>query len=162
MGTIKMWISQVVTTTLGKILNRLGFKENERGVVLPSGKCYLLTDVWLCLILYSDYLKFTLPLAHSLALIAWGGIEWYDGYARANQTSQLHDTLRWGTDWLMKAHPDANTLYVQVGSGNVDNNYWGKPYFWLECADKTWLTDCPYFRSWHRHSYAKTLLCNHH
>ncbi|KAI8089409.1 Six-hairpin glycosidase-like protein [Halteromyces radiatus] len=72
-----------------------------------------------------DYLKFTLPLAHSLALISWGGIEWYDGYTKANQASYLHDTVRWGTDWLMKAHPDSNTLYVQVGSGDIDNNYWG-------------------------------------
>lgn len=76
--------------------------------------------------LYRDYLKFTLPLAHSLSLISWGGIEWYDGYTKANQTKALQSTIRWGTDWLIKAHPDANTLYVQVGSGEVDNNYWGK------------------------------------
>ncbi|KAI8339118.1 Six-hairpin glycosidase-like protein [Chlamydoabsidia padenii] len=72
-----------------------------------------------------DYLKFTLPLAHSLALISWGGIEWYDGYARANQTGYLQSTIRWGTDWLLKAHPNPDTLYVQVGSGHIDNNYWG-------------------------------------
>lgn len=24
-----------------------------------------------------------------------------------------------------KAHPDDNTLIVQVGDANVDNNYWG-------------------------------------
>jgi endoglucanase len=59
-------------------------------------------------------------------LISWGGIEWYDGYTKANQTKALQSTIRWGTDWLIKAHPDANTLYVQVGSGEVDNNYWGK------------------------------------
>ncbi|CAO3594135.1 unnamed protein product [Absidia cylindrospora] len=72
-----------------------------------------------------DYMKFTLPLAHSLTLISWGGIEWYDGYTRANQSGYLQSTIRWGTDWLLKAHPDANTLYVQIGSGKIDNNYWG-------------------------------------
>ncbi|ORZ24128.1 Six-hairpin glycosidase-like protein [Absidia repens] len=72
-----------------------------------------------------DYMKFTLPLAHSLTLISWGGMEWYDGYTRANQSGYLQSTIRWGTDWLLKAHPDANTLYVQVGSGKIDNNYWG-------------------------------------
>ncbi|KAI8147607.1 Six-hairpin glycosidase-like protein [Fennellomyces sp. T-0311] len=72
-----------------------------------------------------DYLKFTQPLAHSLALIAWGAIEFYDGYVKAGQTGYLRDTIRWGTDYLIKAHPEANVLYVQVGDGQVDNNYWG-------------------------------------
>ncbi|KAI9493008.1 Six-hairpin glycosidase-like protein [Zychaea mexicana] len=72
-----------------------------------------------------DYLKFTLPLSHSIALIAWGGIEWFDGYQKANQTEYLRNTVRWGTDWLMKAHPSDNELYVQVGDGEIDNNYWG-------------------------------------
>lgn len=34
------------------------------------------------------------------------------------------ETLRWGFDWMMKAHPSADVLYVQVGDGKVDNNYW--------------------------------------
>ncbi|KAI8393647.1 Six-hairpin glycosidase-like protein [Radiomyces spectabilis] len=72
-----------------------------------------------------DYLKFTLPLAHSLTLLAWGAIEWFDGYEKAKQTQYLDNTIRWGTDWLMKAHPQPNVLYVQVGDGDVDNNYWG-------------------------------------
>jgi hypothetical protein len=33
--------------------------------------------------------------------------------------------LKWGTDWIIQAHPDANTFYVQVGDGSIDNNYWG-------------------------------------
>ncbi|KAG0165755.1 hypothetical protein DFQ28_008331 [Apophysomyces sp. BC1034] len=72
-----------------------------------------------------DYLKFTVPLSHSLALIAWGAIEWYDGYVKANQANYLQEMMRWGMDWLIKAHPEPNVLYVQVGDGNVDNNYWG-------------------------------------
>ncbi|KAI7854298.1 Six-hairpin glycosidase-like protein [Circinella umbellata] len=72
-----------------------------------------------------DYLKFTLPLSHSIVLMAWGGIEWFDGYQKANQVNYLRDTIRWGTDWLIKAHPSDNELYVQVGEGDVDNNYWG-------------------------------------
>lgn len=34
------------------------------------------------------------------------------------------ETLRWGFDWMMKAHPSADVLYVGVGDGKVDNNYW--------------------------------------
>ncbi|EPB90432.1 hypothetical protein HMPREF1544_02798 [Mucor circinelloides 1006PhL] len=72
-----------------------------------------------------DYLKFSLPLSYSLTTIAWGAIQWFDGYQKANQVSYLKDMIKWGTDWVIQAHPDANTFYVQVGDGNIDNNYWG-------------------------------------
>ncbi|KAJ8661935.1 hypothetical protein O0I10_002266 [Lichtheimia ornata] len=72
-----------------------------------------------------DYLKFTLPLAHSITLLAWGGIEWFGGYSKAKQIEYLRNTIRWGTDYLIKAHPEPNVLYVQVGDGDIDNNYWG-------------------------------------
>lgn len=61
-------------------------------------------------------MKFTLPLAHSIAFLSWGAIEWYDGYTKASQTEYLRDTIRWGTDWLIKAHPKDDVLYVQVST----------------------------------------------
>ncbi|ORX52671.1 Six-hairpin glycosidase [Hesseltinella vesiculosa] len=72
-----------------------------------------------------DYLKFTLPLAHSLTLMAWGGLHWYDAFVNTQQDQYFQSTMRWGTDWLLKAHPNPNTLYVMVGLADVDNNYWG-------------------------------------
>lgn len=60
-----------------------------------------------------------------MTTIAWGAIQWFDGYQKANQASYLRDMLKWGTDWIIQAHPDANTFYVQVGDGSIDNNYWG-------------------------------------
>jgi hypothetical protein len=39
------------------------------------------------------------------------------GYDDAGQTAYLDSTLRWGLDWLIKAHPNSDTLYVQVGNG---------------------------------------------
>ena len=47
------------------------------------------------------------------------------GYDAANQTAYLDDMLRWGLDWLIKAHPSENTLFIQVGDSSVDNAYWG-------------------------------------
>ena len=73
-------------------------------------------------ILFRDYLKFTLPLSHSIVLMAWGGIEWFDGYQKANQVNYLRDTVRWGTDWLIKAHPSDNELYVQVKKKELGHN----------------------------------------
>ncbi|KAJ2914293.1 hypothetical protein MD484_g6157, partial [Candolleomyces efflorescens] len=52
---------------------------------------------------------------------------YYDagGYDVANQTAYLDDMLRWGLDWLLKAHTNESTLYVLVASKDVDNSYWG-------------------------------------
>ena len=62
-----------------------------------------------------DHMKFALPLASALTLLAWGGIEYRRGYERAGQWSHLLDTIRWGTDWIMKAHVSKDVFYAQVG-----------------------------------------------
>ncbi|KAL1921943.1 uncharacterized protein VTP21DRAFT_10585 [Calcarisporiella thermophila] len=72
-----------------------------------------------------NYMKFTFPLAFALTHIAWGALEYFEGYVLAKQSEHLKDMLKWGTDWLIKAHPTNTTLFVQVGTGTVDNNYWG-------------------------------------
>ncbi|KAI0356489.1 Six-hairpin glycosidase [Trametes cingulata] len=72
-----------------------------------------------------DYVKYTFPLSFTLMSICWGALDAGQGYELANQTAYLDDTLRWGLDWLIKAHPSPNTLFVQVGDGNLDNAYWG-------------------------------------
>ncbi|TBU49048.1 Six-hairpin glycosidase [Dichomitus squalens] len=72
-----------------------------------------------------DYVKFTFPMSFSMMSICFGALASGRGYDLANQTAYLDDALRWGLDWLMKAHPSPNTYYVEVGDPNVDNNYWG-------------------------------------
>ncbi|KAF9008918.1 9 glycosyl hydrolase [Cyathus striatus] len=72
-----------------------------------------------------DYIKATFPLSFSLMSICWGAIDYGKGYDTANQTAYLDGMLRWGLDWLMKAHPNDTSLIVLVGSTEIDNNYWG-------------------------------------
>ncbi|KAF9125251.1 hypothetical protein BGW39_007538 [Mortierella sp. 14UC] len=72
-----------------------------------------------------DYLKFIFPLTFTLTEICYGAIEFFEGYTLADKSHHLDQTVRWGLDWLIKAHPNNNTLYVQVGVSEVDNNYWG-------------------------------------
>ncbi|KAF9263539.1 glycoside hydrolase family 9 protein [Marasmius fiardii PR-910] len=72
-----------------------------------------------------DYIKATFPLAFTLMSICWGATDFGRGYDLANQTAYLDDMLRWGLDWLIKAHPSNNTLYVAVADPNLDNDYWG-------------------------------------
>ncbi|KAL5508435.1 hypothetical protein ACEPAH_6054 [Sanghuangporus vaninii] len=72
-----------------------------------------------------DYIKATYPLSFTLMSICWGAMEYGRGYDMANQTAYLDSMLRWGLDWLIKAHPSSDTLYVLVGDTDTDDAYWG-------------------------------------
>ncbi|KIK08366.1 glycoside hydrolase family 9 protein [Laccaria amethystina LaAM-08-1] len=73
-----------------------------------------------------DYSKDTFPLSFTLMSICWGANDFGKGYDLANQTAYLDDMLRWGLDWLIKAHPNDTTLYVLVASKDTaDGTYWG-------------------------------------
>ncbi|KAM6495698.1 glycoside hydrolase family 9 protein [Amanita muscaria] len=69
-----------------------------------------------------DYIKATFPLSFTLMSICWGATDSGKGYDLASQTPYLDDMLRWGLNWLIKAHPNDTTLYVLVGSNDT---YWG-------------------------------------
>ncbi len=67
-----------------------------------------------------DHGKFGLPLASTLSTLSWGGIQFEESYAATGQLDDLLEAVRWGTDYLLKAHGrDAagNTTYLvaQVG-----------------------------------------------
>ncbi|KAI9366902.1 Six-hairpin glycosidase-like protein [Zopfochytrium polystomum] len=64
----------------------------------------------------TSVVKYTLPLAFSLTTLAWGAIEFPEGFAAANQTAHLLDTVKWGTDYLMNCVPNSTALVVQVAS----------------------------------------------
>jgi hypothetical protein len=77
-----------------------------------------------------DHVKFGLPMAFSLTLLAWGGMEYPEAYAETEQDTRLLDTLRWGTDYFLQCHvrnPDGSTaaFYGQVGDGDLDHAAWG-------------------------------------
>ncbi len=72
-----------------------------------------------------DHVKFGLPLCSALTMLSWGGIQYGEGYRMSGQWNTLLDTVRWGTDWLLKAHTKQDELYGQVGEGTIDHEYWG-------------------------------------
>lgn len=74
-----------------------------------------------------DHVKFALPMASSMTELAWGLVQYKDAYARGGQLERMREAIRWGTDWLMKAHPSANVFYAQVGNGGLDHSFWGAP-----------------------------------
>lgn len=71
-----------------------------------------------------DQIKATFPLVHALGSLAWGYVEWPDGYKNSGQDTYLLSNLRWGMDYLIKAHPAAGTLVTEVADPNKDHQVW--------------------------------------
>ena len=79
-----------------------------------------------------DHVKFGFPLASTLSTLAWGGISFPEGYTAAGEMNSLLDAVRWGTDYLLKAHGvdhqgTTNFFIAQVGDGHADHALWSAP-----------------------------------
>ncbi|MEH0984835.1 glycoside hydrolase family 9 protein [Micromonospora sp. CPCC 205556] len=72
-----------------------------------------------------DHVKFGFPMAFSTTMLAWGAVEYRDGYVASGQLPHLLNNLRFVNDYLVKAHPAPNVLYGQVGKGDDDHKWWG-------------------------------------
>ncbi|MBE9126673.1 MULTISPECIES: glycoside hydrolase family 9 protein [unclassified Coleofasciculus] len=72
-----------------------------------------------------DHIKFGFPMAASTTLLAWGAIEYEDGYKQSGQYDLMLDNLRWVNDYFIKAHPAPTVLWGQVGQGSLDHAWWG-------------------------------------
>ncbi|MBE9127593.1 MULTISPECIES: glycoside hydrolase family 9 protein [unclassified Coleofasciculus] len=78
-----------------------------------------------------DHVKFGLPGASSLTMLGWGAIEYRGAYQQSGQLPSILDSIKWGTDYILKAHvtdsQGTKEFYGQVGDGNLDHAYWGAP-----------------------------------
>ncbi|CAK8692882.1 unnamed protein product [Clavelina lepadiformis] len=74
-----------------------------------------------------DHVKFGLPMAWSVTTLAWGVIEFKDAYVDSGEYGNVLNSLKWVTDYFIKAHPSKYEFYGQVGDGNADHSYWGRP-----------------------------------
>merc|ERR1711962_413796 len=74
-----------------------------------------------------DHVKFGFPLAYTATVLAWGALEYKEGYVKAGQLEYAHAAIKWVTDYLLKAHTGPFELYGQVGDGDADHSYWGRP-----------------------------------
>ena len=76
-----------------------------------------------------DNVKYNFPAASAMTLLAWSGIEFSSGYKKSNQFEILLDTVKWGTDYFIKCHPEKDVLYVGVGNGQIDHSFWLAPEY---------------------------------
>jgi endoglucanase len=75
-----------------------------------------------------DHVKFGLPLSSTLTVLGWSLNKFKDGYVRAGQLDNAYDSVKWGYDYLLKAwNPSKNELVAQVGDGDLDHAFWGRP-----------------------------------
>lgn len=72
-----------------------------------------------------DHVKFNLPMAYTVTMLAWAVYEEEATFAQAGQLNYLLDEIKWASDYLIKCHPEKNVFYYQVGNGNTDHSWWG-------------------------------------
>ncbi|KAG9441944.1 hypothetical protein H6P81_017798 [Aristolochia fimbriata] len=71
-----------------------------------------------------DHVKFGLPMAFATTMLSWSCVEFGKEMASANQLQHALDAIKWGTDYFIKAHPQPNLLWGQVGDGDSDHYCW--------------------------------------
>ena len=54
------------------------------------------------LIAAGDQMKYGFPFAHSMIFLAWSMIDYKTAYANAGEWENGLDSIRWGTDWILK------------------------------------------------------------
>lgn len=66
-------------------------------------------------------------MAYSITLLAWGVVEFEGKLSSKGELSNALAAVRWGTDYLIKAHPEPDVLYGEVGDGKSDHACWERP-----------------------------------
>ncbi|KAI3727669.1 hypothetical protein L6452_16287 [Arctium lappa] len=74
-----------------------------------------------------DNVKFGWPMAYTIALLSWAAIEYHDEINSVSQLGYLRSEIRWGSNFILKAHVSSTKLYTQVGDGNKDHACWERP-----------------------------------
>ncbi|KAK9159108.1 hypothetical protein Scep_005682 [Stephania cephalantha] len=74
-----------------------------------------------------DNVKFGFPMAFTVTMLAWSAVD-FNYQLKANMELQhTLEAIRWGTDYLLKAHPEPYVLYGEVGDGSSDHACWMRP-----------------------------------
>jgi len=61
-----------------------------------------------------DNVKFGLPMAFTITMMSWSIIEYGKQIAAGGELGHAMDAVKWGTDYLIKAHPEPDVLYGEV------------------------------------------------
>ena len=74
-----------------------------------------------------DNVVFVFPLAHTVTMLAWSIIDFPQAYQAAGEYKKYLKELKWGTDFLIKAHLNEFEMVGLIGSPNADHKQWVRP-----------------------------------
>ncbi|QHN83030.1 hypothetical protein HN51_059592 [Arachis hypogaea] len=74
-----------------------------------------------------DNVKYGLPMAFTITTLSWAAIFYKSELEATNEMGNVHDAIRWGTDYFLKASSRRKRLYVQVGDPEEDHHCWVRP-----------------------------------
>ncbi|KAM1520449.1 hypothetical protein ACFX10_010838 [Malus domestica] len=74
-----------------------------------------------------DNLKLGFPMAFTITMLSWSTIEMVSQLQAKQELTNALLAIKWGTDYLIKAHPQPDVLYAQVGQSNSDHGCWQRP-----------------------------------
>ncbi|KAL2516700.1 Endoglucanase 6 [Abeliophyllum distichum] len=66
-----------------------------------------------------DNVKFGLPMAFTITMMSWSIIEYGSQMASSGELGHAIASVKWGTDYLIKSHPQPYVLYGEVGDGHT-------------------------------------------
>lgn len=72
-----------------------------------------------------DHVKFGFPMAYSATALAWGVLDFEDGYVAADQLDLVKGHLRHVNDYFLRCHTAPEEFWGQVGNGGADHAWWG-------------------------------------
>lgn len=72
-------------------------------------------------------MKFGLPMAYTITMLSWSVIEYKHQLQASRQLDYALEAIKWGTDYFIKAHPEPNVLWGEVGDGDSDHDCWMRP-----------------------------------
>lgn len=71
-----------------------------------------------------DHMKFTLPMAYSATMMAWGLYEYSDGVEAVGEKQNYVNNLEFVLDYIKQCDLGTEVLY-QIGDGGADHKWWG-------------------------------------
>jgi hypothetical protein len=74
-----------------------------------------------------DNVKFGRPMAFTVTMLSWSAIEFGAEVAAAGEWRHVLEAVKWGTDYLVKAHTEPDVLWAEVGDGDTDHYCWQPP-----------------------------------
>ncbi|KAG6415933.1 hypothetical protein SASPL_123352 [Salvia splendens] len=58
--------------------------------------------------------KFGLPMAYTVTMLAWSVVEFGSHFEAGHELKNALEAIKWGTDYLLRAHPKPNILYGEI------------------------------------------------